>query len=113
MTDDTGSTGADNEEVIEDEDEIVEPQECEGQQAFFALTPEWQREWEGMPEFVQNNNMPWKTLLVHFTCREDMLIFQDLIQQRFSKETKYVWFPEAEIGRAAHLRWAEEEQASS
>ena len=38
--------------------------EC--QLAFFDKDEYWKEHWQDMPEFIQNDLMPWKTLQVHF-----------------------------------------------
>jgi hypothetical protein len=69
----------------------------------------WEDEWQGMPEFVQKDLTPFKTLYVHFEKKEDIDSFAKLIGQRVTVETKYVWFPEAEIGHFADRKYVSDE----
>lgn len=62
-------------------------------------------EWEGMPEFVQEDLAPWKSVIVHFENRADMDAFAALIGQRLTEKTQSVWYPEAEIGRYINKRY--------
>ncbi len=65
-------------------------------------------EWEGMPEYVQEDMEPWKSLTVHFENRADMEAFSKLIGQRVLETTKSLWYPEAEIGRMVTKRYVDE-----
>lgn len=49
--------------------------------------------WEGMPEYIQEEQKPHKTLKVHFTNEKDYKKFQKLIGQDLTKHTKFIWFP--------------------
>ena len=51
------------------------------------------REWRGMPEFIQRNREPYQTIKVHFICQEDVDRFNKLIQQKVTPRTKFIWFP--------------------
>lgn len=66
----------------------------------------WRDEWQGMPEFIQEDLMPMRSLVVHFSCRSDIQAFSELIGQSIKFKTKSIWFPEAEIGRFADKRYA-------
>ena len=56
----------------------------------------WEDEWKGMPEFVQEDLSPLKTIYVHFANREDIKAFSELVNQKISMSTKWIWFPEVE-----------------
>ena len=53
--------------------------------------------WEGMPEFVQDNQKAVRTILVHFSDVADVPKFAALVKQNITDTTKFLWFPEAEI----------------
>ncbi len=55
-------------------------------------------EWQGMPEFEQEDQGPWKTVHVHFRGKEDLDAFAALVGQAMTEKTKFVWYPKAEIG---------------
>jgi len=63
------------------------------QTAFIDFDEWWKAEWHGMPEFIQEDLNPWKTLYVHFKTREDMHSFARLVGQRLTFETISIWFP--------------------
>lgn len=53
-------------------------------------------EWQGMPEFVQEDKLAWKSVRVNFTCEKDMLSFAELVGQKLTKQTQYLWYPKKE-----------------
>ncbi len=65
-------------------------------------------EWQGMPEFAQENLRPWKQLIVSFENRADMDAFAALVGQRLTEKTQSIWYPEAEIGRMVTKRYKDE-----
>lgn len=68
--------------------------------------PEWWEEhWKGMPEFKQEDFMPYKQIMVSFETKEDMEKFAVFIGQKILPTTKSIWWPEAEIAETAKLRW--------
>lgn len=66
------------------------------------------REWREMPEFVQEDLSPWKSIAVHFESRSDMEAFSRLVGQSLTAKTQSVWYPKAEILRMADKRYADE-----
>lgn len=67
----------------------------------------WADEWKGMPEFVQEDLAPKKSLIVHFASNADMAAFAKLVGQRIGHRTQSIWYPEAEIGHFADKRYAD------
>ena len=53
-------------------------------------------EWEDMPEFTEDDKTAFRTILVHFTCEEDVDKFSKLVKQSFTDKTKFMWYPEQE-----------------
>ena len=46
----------------------------------FLDVPEWWEEhWQDMPEFVQEDQSPYKSVIVHFENKEDMAEFAKLV----------------------------------
>ena len=72
----------------------------------------WVSEWDGMPEFKQENQESTKKLIVHFETLKDLADFAKLVGQRITPITQSIWFPEAEIGRFADKRYAAVEPAA-
>ena len=71
----------------------------EKQMNLFKMKEWWEDEWEGMPEYVQEDNMPYKTVYVHFKNREDMESFSKFINQKIQYTTKFIWYPEVKAHR--------------
>jgi hypothetical protein len=65
----------------------------------------WEESWKGMPEFVQKDLEPFKSIYVHFETREDMNAFSALVGQKVGVDTRSIWYPEAEIGRYSNKRF--------
>jgi hypothetical protein len=55
--------------------------------------PTWQEEWQDMPEFVQENQEPYQTIIIHFETEEDVEGFAKLINQNITCMTKYIYYP--------------------
>jgi hypothetical protein len=54
---------------------------------------DWQKEWQGMPEFVQDDMKSIASVIVNFLTVEDMNAFSELIGKRITFTTKSVLFP--------------------
>ncbi len=65
----------------------------------------WEEYWQGMPEFIQEDQTSIKTIIIHFATKEDIAMLADLIEQPITLKTQSLWFPEAEIGRIANKRY--------
>jgi hypothetical protein len=50
-------------------------------------------EWQGMPEFEQENQLGLKQIIVHFNSEADVQAFATLIEQTITMQTKYIWYP--------------------
>jgi hypothetical protein len=65
-------------------------------------------EWQGMPEFGQEDQQPHRTIRVHFADEEMVKQFFELVGQDYSEKAKYIWYPHQEIDHVADLRWQED-----
>ena len=54
---------------------------------------DWEKEWDGMPEFVQDSKESIASVVIHFETEEDMDAFSKLIGRKITKKTKGVFFP--------------------
>jgi len=59
----------------------------------------WREEWQGMPEFIQEDQESFKSIIVHFENQEDMDNFAKLAEQRITLKTQSIWYPKANIAR--------------
>lgn len=65
-------------------------------------------EWQGMPEFHQEDKTAWKSLIVNFSSIDDLQSFSELIGQSLTEKTRSIWYPQAEIERYADKRYIDE-----
>jgi len=63
----------------------------------------WEKEWKGMPEFIQENLMPVRTLFVHFKDQADVGRFSRLLNQPITPDTKYIWYPKVDPMKVINL----------
>jgi len=63
----------------------------------------WEKEWQGMPEFIQDKQEAYKTLIIRFDNEEDYQEFASLINQKLTSKTKSIWHPELQRGKYSHL----------
>ena len=78
------------------EEEIVDDQE------------EWKQHWKDMPEFVNEENQPYKMIRVRFRTEEDYKEFSKMIDQPLSPKTKSIWHPALDRVGNSLMRWIEE-----
>ena len=72
------------------------------------MNGEWKQEWLEMPEFVQENRAPYRTIYIHFECEEDVKEFSKLIDQNITPNRKYYWYPEREPNSVVDKRYIDE-----
>lgn len=60
---------------------------------------DYNKEWQGMPEFNQDNLKTYKDLIVHFEDQDAVNKFSKLINQKITDKTKYIYFPFREKDR--------------
>ncbi len=66
---------------------------------------EWKKHWIGMPEFIQDDNKSFKSLIVNFDTEEDYNEFSKLINQKLTNKTKSIRFPKLEKDDIFSMRW--------
>jgi hypothetical protein len=64
------------------------------------------RQWNGMPEFGNEDQTAFQSVVVHFKDRASVDAFAALIGQTVTEKTRFVWFPKAEIGHYADKEYA-------
>ena|SRR6266481_2822759 len=89
------------------EERIQEPKQLEeaGQIPLIDIGEWWEEHWKGMPEFVQKDLTPFKTIYVHFETRKDMEAFAKLMNQPITLDTPSIWYPEAETNDFSKKRY--------
>ena len=73
----------------------------EEQPILFDLPPDWTEQWKGMPGYTHRDLTPKQSILVHFKDEASRVAFAELVKQRITSETKYIWYPQVEIGHFA------------
>ncbi len=74
----------------------------------FELQEQWQEEWQDMPEFIQEDLEPVKTLFVHFEDLKDLKEFSKAVDQKVSEATKSIWFPKADYIKPSNYVYTDE-----
>lgn len=65
-------------------------------------------EWEGMPEF-EDQDPCFRKVIVSFDTPDDVQEFFSIIGQSYTDKTKSIWFPEKERRDLESMRWADDE----
>jgi ParB/RepB/Spo0J family partition protein len=58
-----------------------------------------QAEWQGMPEFEHEDKTPARTIHVHFKDEGAVRAFAELVGQKVTDKTRFLWYPAQEIIR--------------
>jgi hypothetical protein len=66
------------------------------------------KEWRGMPEYEHEDQRAFKTLSVHFKDQAAVDKFARLVGQKITGDTRFLWFPDIEIGRYADKTYGSE-----
>jgi len=68
----------------------------------------WEDEWQDMPEFIQKDLQPYQTILLHFPNRKSKDEFAELVKQKITSKTKFLWYPAQEIRTITDKRYVDE-----
>jgi hypothetical protein len=75
----------------------------------FDVPADWQKEWEGMPEFVQEKQSEFSKIIIRFENEHDLQSFAKLIGQRLTSRTKSIWYPfKSHWGQNPNMKWHDE-----
>jgi len=96
-------------EKVNDEDQLP-ARIPKKQTSLFGDDEWWEEMWQGMPEFVQEDLTPARTLYIHFRTDEDVREFLEVIDQTVTPKTKSIWFPKMEMATFKHLHWVSSQQ---
>jgi hypothetical protein len=72
---------------------------------FETPAPDWEEKWDGMPEYMQEDLMPWQTIYVHFKNIQDREEFVKLVGQKITGQTKSIWYPRLDVNVVADKRY--------
>lgn len=93
--------------------DIARVLEAVANDSYQALTPlprettDADAEWQGMPEFEQDDIQSWRKVIVHFRNQDDLDAFAALVQQTITDHTRYLWFPEMKDLKTQDIRFIE------
>tara|TARA_R110000744_G_scaffold21933_1_gene56352 strand:- start:1231 stop:1476 length:246 start_codon:yes stop_codon:yes gene_type:complete len=71
--------------------------------------PEWENEWQDMPEFIQEDLRPWHQINVRFRNQKDFDEFKRRMEQEVTPKQKALWFPHAPFRRASKYKYFDDE----
>jgi hypothetical protein len=75
----------------------------------FNEEADWQKEWQDMPEFIQQKaDKEYHKLTIRFATKEDMINFAKLVNQTVTNKTKAIWYPQIERGINANKIYVDE-----
>jgi hypothetical protein len=63
------------------------------------------KDWEGMPEFKQDDKGPFRSVIVHFFDQAGVDEFAKRVGQKLTDKTRMLWYPEIIIEKAADKRY--------
>jgi hypothetical protein len=66
-------------------------------------------EWRGMPGFSQQDQLGFRTLVVHFKDAEAVSDFKRLIGQEFTDKARFIWHPYVAPDAVAHLGYVSDD----
>lgn len=90
------------------EDEPGFLQMGDGQLSFVDPDEWWKEHWVGMPEFVQEDAKPWKSMYIHFRSLDDLKEFSSIVAQRMTADTPSIWYPEMPREKRIHMGYVDE-----
>ena len=62
-------------------------------------------EWEGMPEFSQQDKTAFRSIPIHFKDQAAVDEFAAMVEQKITDRTRFIWFPQIEIETYADKRY--------
>ena len=68
--------------------------EDETDEAAPRRSTEWKKHWVGMPEFIQEKQVPFAKIIMRFRCQEDLDDFAAKIGQKLNAKSQCTWHPE-------------------
>lgn len=75
-------------------------------EGIFPIDP--MKEWEGMPEFEQEDLSAFATIIVRFDSKENLDKFSEIIGQTITDKTKHIWYPKKEKQDLDSMAWKDE-----
>ena len=73
----------------------------------------WNQHWKGMPEFKQQDTMPYQKITMNFMNEEDVKAFSELIGQKITYKTDTLWFPKLNLEKPSNFIYTDESNISN
>ena len=89
---------------LEDDEDAVEEVEPKADKNGHV----WEKEWKGMPEFVQEKQKPFSTIIIRCETEEDLKELEQLLGQPLTKKTKSIWHPRLKRGLFTDFKYVDE-----
>ena len=69
----------------------------------------WKEEWKGIPEYVQEKSVPYRTMKINFRNEEDFQEFCRLVglAEDLKPSVKSAWYPKLERGESSNIRYVD------
>jgi hypothetical protein len=100
----------------EDEPVVIDPDKLAPKQVKKEVDVEseidekyWKSQWQGMPEYTQNNKNSYRSITMKFRNEEDYKDFSQKIGQEITDKTKSIWHPKLNVTKNLKLRWVQNE----
>ena len=69
---------------------------------------DWYIHWKNMPEFIQEDETPFQQIIVSFETKEDVKLFEKLVNQKLTYKTKSLWFPKIDEDKPSDYVYTKE-----
>jgi hypothetical protein len=87
--------------------------ELAGLLSFTGAPVDVDAEWQGMPEFAQEDKTAFQSIIMHFPDADAVEKFAKLLRRNITSKTQYLWFPAQEIERTAGRSYSPATQGES
>jgi len=74
---------------------------------FFKIKRIEEKEWEGMPEFIQESVEPYHSIKIHFKHEKAMKHFAKKMKQHITKKTKFIYYPKKDKKKLKDYIWVD------
>jgi hypothetical protein len=74
---------------------------------------DWKDHWQSMPEFIQDDLTPFKTIHVHFENQKHVDRFAKLVGQKITPDTRYIYYPKAKKDHPADKQYVDGDQGEA
>lgn len=72
-----------------------------------TVSKDWQKHWQGMPEFQQQDLKPVKSVTVHLRSLKDITDLSTVLGQKVTADTKSLWYPKQDRETLTDKEWVD------